>query len=89
MRRYEHKTYPAVTRRELVETKCDLCGRNLKEKNYEVREATIRVKVGESYPEGGTVVEREVDICPECVEEKVFPFLESLGATVHEEKTDF
>lgn len=89
MRRYEQKTYPAVTRRELVETKCDLCGRILVERNYEVREAQIRVKVGESYPEGGTVVEREVDICPECVEEKVFPFLVNLGAKVHEEKIDF
>jgi hypothetical protein len=89
MRRYEKKTYPAQTRDELVEQTCDLCGRTLKTKDYEVREAEIRVKVGERYPDGGTVVEREVDICLECVEEKVFPFLKSLGAKVYEEKINF
>jgi hypothetical protein len=40
----------------------------------------VKLKTGQSYPEGGDGEEIEFDICPECFTGKLIPWLESQGA---------
>lgn len=39
---------------------------------------------GDSYPEGGSGTITEVDICPDCFQNKLVPWLELQGATIKE-----
>lgn len=84
MRRYERKE---VSRKEthLVEQRCDLCGAIAKDfdswsgGSYVVDETEIRVTVkqkeGDSYPEGGSGTEFNIDLCPKCFKERLVPWL--------------
>lgn len=81
------------------ELRCDLCGAKAKRQNswgdgwYDVNETEVSVTVkqreGESYPEGGSGTEYEVDICPECFRTKLVPWLISQGAKIQEKDWDY
>jgi hypothetical protein len=93
MKTYQKKQ---VTREEtyLVEMKCDLCSGTSRNDDwttgsYEVNETQIRWKEGDSYPEGGSGTEIEVDICPECFKTKLIPWLESQGAAIRKKEWDW
>lgn len=51
--------------------------------NYEVAESKIsievRLKEGESYPDGGCGKEWKYDICPKCFKTKIVSWFESQG----------
>jgi hypothetical protein len=76
---------------------CDLCGRESKanhsddwgEGNFDIAETEVRLKVGDSYPEGGAGTEIEFDICPKCFRERLIPWLESQGTKVEEKGWDW
>lgn len=94
MRRYETRIPEPRPSEWCVEVRCDLCGAvapapepngfdyNFWGKTaYAVDGVTIERRVGDSFPEGGSVEVTTYDICPRCFTTKVQPFLESLGAT--------
>ena len=100
-RRYEDKTIPARTKRIVTERTCDLCSAKAaaisgpcadwsKENfDFDVAETEVRYKSGESYPEGGSGTEVVVDICPQCFNDKLMPWLREQGVTVEETEWDW
>lgn len=91
MRIFAEKTIPAKTSRELVSIRCDICTRQAKDPEnwsgrsiYDIDGTTVRMEIqrsdGTSFPEGTRRTDIRFDICPTCFEEKLVPFLESLGA---------
>lgn len=84
--------------KELVALRCDICGAVAKRDGwvsgiYEINETEVEVKVfareGQNYPEGGYAETKSFDICPVCFKDKLAPFIESLGAKMHSEETDW
>jgi hypothetical protein len=78
-----------ITRTENVHIKtvCDICGfetrafNNWSEKTYDTKETIIAMEMGDSHPSsGGFIKKTSYDICPTCFENKLMPFLSSLGA---------
>ena len=67
---------------------CDICGKQSDQReswkagDNEVSEITLTYRTGESWPEGGSGEEIEVDICPECFTTKLIPWLKEQGATL-------
>jgi hypothetical protein len=84
MKVYETKHEPAkeVTRK--VGIICDLCkkqskGYDWEDGCYDRNETEIKRRVGTVYPEGGTVHETEIDLCPECFDNKLIPWFKDQG----------
>ena len=69
----------------VVSTECDICHRVYKgddwekESSYEILETEVRMKTGYSTPDGGSGEEIIIDVCPKCFNEKLIPYLKSLG----------
>lgn len=80
---------PATTREVVVFVTCDLCGAKIEKQVYEVNEVEVRHKVGDSYPESGSVTETSVDMCGKCFEEKLVPWLRSQCADPRIEDWDW
>ncbi len=91
MRRFETKTRPATTYEECVEIRCDLCGRaapspygydgNVWGSNrIDVERVSIKSERGYNCPEGGSSKTKCFDVCVSCFNEKIVPFMASLGA---------
>jgi hypothetical protein len=83
MKKYEKRIVPARHEDVLVETKCDICGNTFKYSwgagSYEVLDTEVRLKTGNSYPEGGSGEETTIDICPDCFKNKLIPWVKSQG----------
>lgn len=95
MKVYADKTLPPVPERtveELTGRKCDLCGKQGKDKwehgIYEVAETEVKVEVreksGDSYPDGGWGHAYDIDLCPACFKNKLVPWLRTQGAEIQE-----
>lgn len=94
-RRYEAVT-ETITRSKLVELRCDLCRKiadegNWRSSSYDAAETEVTVKqiTGDNYPGGGYGKEFSVDICPDCFQSKLIPWLISQGAEVNERDWDW
>ena len=80
-----------------VRMTCDLCGAvstshtnwNSGETGYEVSETEISWNNGVNYPEGGYGTEIKVDLCPNCFEKKLIPWLEKQGVIIKRCKWDW
>lgn len=69
-----------ITRDVLVKTTCDICGKDIVNKDiYKRNEASITHKKSEEYPESQFGETIDIDICGDCFSEKVFPFLQSIA----------
>jgi acetylglutamate kinase len=89
MEHYEEKT---ITEKRLVKKTCDICGAEIPLKwdaGRNIDDVEIKRKVGYrlDYGEGGEAKIFEPDICGKCFDEKILPFLKSLG--IDEEKSSF
>lgn len=82
----------------VISVTCDIChkkynGDHWNSGYYTVDETeisiTIRHKVGDSYPEGGSGTELEIDICPTCFKDKLVPWIKSYGSILNEKEWDF
>lgn len=82
----EKKTITVIDRS--YET-CDLCQKIIIYKAYSAEEAVVELTTGERYPEGGGGRKFFVDICRECFEEKLIPWLQSQGVMIQEEEWDY
>ena len=81
MKHYKTVTIPEYTKNVEDKVTCDLCGVKITTDTYEVDEVTVKHQYGHSYPEGGFGQEVEVDMCGECFESKLMPWLSSQGVT--------
>lgn len=99
MKQYKKETKTVTNTRDvLVCRKCDLCGYESKKEDwnagvYEINDTEIKVKVygetGESWPEGGNKIFYDIDLCPLCFKNKLVPWLNSQGANIQEQETDW
>ena len=87
----ETKQVPASTRELIVATVCDLCGERVGgddgwgEGLYDVEEVEISYETGSNYPDGRDTHKISYDICPDCFQNKLQPWLKSQGAEPREE----
>ncbi len=80
-----------------VSRNCDLCGKpsaddsDWKNGGYEVSETevemTVKLREGLRFPEGSYVEGYDIDLCPECFNNELVPWLISKGAKI--ERKDF
>lgn len=100
MKEYRKETKTEThTRNVLVCRKCDLCGYATKKNGwdegiYEINDTEISVKIygetGHSWPEGsGDKVFYDIDLCPLCFKNKLVPWLNSQGANIERQETDW
>ena len=101
MKHINEVTVPAKTRKQCTHISCDLCGKRQEVGSYYGgvidwadpegdsyrinKTSTIMLKTGSSYPEGSSGEEINYQICPECFQLKLIPFMESNGAKTIEE----
>lgn len=98
MRKYEERVHTSKSQ-VLVELTCDLCGAKAKNRDdwgsghYERDEVDVEVRVrrekSETYGGEGTQCITFVDLCPNCFEEKLVPWLKSQGATIQTKENDW
>jgi hypothetical protein len=101
---YKDKIIPAVPEKidkVFSKASCDICGK-VSEKNdydgidwktpieyFEHTFVTISKEEKTSYPEGGDSETSYFEICDKCFDNKVRPFLESLGAKMYTKERDW
>lgn len=71
---------PASEHQQVERVTCDLCNSEIKRTGYDADEVEIRHRTGHSYPEGGSGAETTIDMCGQCFDEKLVPWLRSQGA---------
>lgn len=83
MKKYEEKTRPETKYEQLVETRCDVCGKTTTDEwrtgSFDAVEVVVKLKTGSSYPEGGGGEETTIDICPDCFKTQLVPWVQSKG----------
>lgn len=80
----EHKTLikiPSKTIERVLFVTCDICNDKIENNSFDIDEVTIKHKTGYLYPEGGQGEYKKIDMCGKCFNQKLLPFLESIGAT--------
>lgn len=56
---------------------CDLCNNEIKGKSFfDVDDCSVEKRTGTSYPDGSFIDIKSIDICSECMEEKIIPLIE-------------
>lgn len=85
------KTYsvPATTKEIIDRVTCDLCGEEIRRKDYHTDEVKISRRVGTCYPDVGEGEAVEVDCCGECFESKVLAWLKTQGVEPRREPYDY
>jgi hypothetical protein len=82
---------------EVEEITCDLCGKPAPTKEpahpwerglFDVNRVQVSHHRGVRYPEGGSGEKLDLDICPSCFENVLFPFLREKGLTKDYEQYD-
>ncbi len=87
MKIYNERQVPAKTEKVLSHVTCDYCGKQGKygweHSTYNHNETEIRVTIkhtaGNHYPESSTGQSFTTDMCPECFNRKLIPFLLSIA----------
>lgn len=79
MKQYKIVDVPASKQRLLDKTLCDLCGNEIKSGCYDAEDVEVMHRSGCSYPEGGWGKETTIDMCGQCFEEKLVPWVIEQG----------
>ena len=95
MKVYEEKHIPARVDKYMKCVTCDYCGKQGKYGWYSSRynhdetkiEVTIKHEAGHHYPEGSTGQRFATDMCPDCFNQKLIPFV--LSIALPEVKLDY
>lgn len=83
MQHFKTVEVPATTKQVHDFDTCDICGIKIDDGGvHGVNEVEVRHKTGQSYPEGGGGEEISVDMCGKCFDEKLLPWLRSLGVVL-------
>ena len=90
MKHTEVVQVPATTRERTVRVECDICGGHVPTDGiYTVNENVVSRRSGESYPEGSSGTKVFVDLCDDCFEGKLIPWLRSQNANIQTEEWDY
>lgn len=90
MKHMRTEQVPATTREVEDHVTCDMCGAEIKKDgNYEVDEVNVSHRVGNNYPECGCGETTIVDLCGNCFDGKLVPWLSSQGAEARTEDWDY
>ena len=89
MKHYKQQDVPATTTKVLDRTTCDLCGDDITNHPHNIDEVEITRREGSHYPGTGSGETTRVDMCGQCFEGKLAPWLISQGAVVTTEEYDF
>jgi hypothetical protein len=80
MKHYKEIEIPARIEERLDKITCDVCGAVIRKKHpTSAEKAEIIRTTGYNSPEGGSGTEISVDICCECFDTKIIPWLKSQG----------
>ena len=79
MKHYKKTVVPEKVVEFQTHVTCDMCGVKIERECYEVEDIEISRKTGYSYPEGGSGEKVEVDLCSNCFENELIPWLTSKG----------
>lgn len=85
MRHMKTVEVPATTEQVLDKTTCDLCGAEIKVGRYSAEKVDVRHRTGSNYPECGSGEEVSVDMCGDCFDTKLVPWLRTQGANTNTE----
>lgn len=80
------------TFKEVVESSvrtCDFCQKQMKVGMWEIDETTVSCRLGESYPEGGSSINLDIDMCSDCFQAKLIPWIKSQGVEMRETESDW
>ncbi len=89
MKRFETKKVTSVETYCVSHT-CEFCKKEIGDRIYgKVNEATVLLKTGYAYPDGGSGEELVLDICTDCFKAKLIPWAEANGASFRKEDWDF
>ena len=80
MKHYQTVKVPATTTQVVEKVTCDLCGEVIKRKLYDADQVDVRHRTGSNYPEGNRGEEVQVDMCGNCFDTKLVPWLRTQGA---------
>lgn len=86
MKHTELTEIPARMEEITVKVTCDLCGSEIPQYGVHVDRVTITRNTGRSYLEGGSGDTFSVDMCGNCFESKLTPWLESQGVKLQVEE---
>jgi len=90
MKHMRTEQIPSTTREVVDHVTCDMCGSEIKKDgNYEVDEVEISHRVGYNYPECGYGETTIVDLCGNCFDGKLVPWLSSQGAEARTKDWDY
>ena len=90
MKHYEKTIIPQQVKEVLTSTTCDLCKGKIETKEYyATQDVKVECRTGMSYPEGGFGEYTEVDLCPDCFNSKLLPWLCSQGAEPRQTEWDY
>lgn len=90
MKHMKTRVVPEHTEEVLDYTSCDLCKKKIEWRgSYVVDEVEVRHKTGSHYPEGGMGEETRVDLCGDCFDNKLLPWLQSQGCPAHTRDWDW
>ena len=78
----------------VTETVCDLCGaRNTGDdwnpRPYDTADTTVQWEYGTCFPDGGDKTVVSFDLCPECFDRRLIPWLREQGAEPRVVETDW
>ena len=80
MRHVKTVKVPSKKMEVLDKVTCDLCGEQIEHERGYIDEVEVCYRSGTSYPEGGYGDIVEVDMCSQCFEDKLVPWLREQGA---------
>lgn len=92
---------PQTTQKKFKSGSCDICGKETKREDdiedtlnwskgtYQSNMVQIFHETKTNYPDGGGSEKEYFEICPDCFDNKVKPFLESLGAKLYNSENDW
>lgn len=91
MKIYEKKIIPAQEKEVCSGTVCDLCKTPDKEwnTNGNLTEIVVKHKWGNTYPDGGLGEKIDIDLCPNCFNDVLVPFLKERGAEIKTTEWDY
>lgn len=92
----EKETRPRTGTFEVIVARiCDMCGLKVPGpdwahvNSYDVKETTVLMRTGYNCPDGGSGTKTNIDLCPECFEKKLIPWLQSQGVQIRPEEWDW
>lgn len=86
MRHMKSSAVSATIRQVVEKTTCDLCGDEIKQGRFDAERVEISYTTGKVYPECGDTKEVSVDMCGNCFETKLIPWLKSYRVNLRTEE---